>query len=124
MRMCFTQEFNKQLHVIETLPSLSSFSVLLVQIVDNINASEYMINKESLLPGNHYQARVRARGPVGLWSDWSPLVSWKTHDGVIFVYLFMFVNYLIYIDIPYYTANTCFNEVNGLLQMESLTCSV
>ncbi|KAG1967305.1 cytokine receptor common subunit beta [Pimephales promelas] len=53
-------------------------------IVDNINASEYMINKESLLPGNHYQARVRARGPVGLWSDWSPLVSWKTHDDGVF----------------------------------------
>ncbi|KAK7175174.1 hypothetical protein R3I93_002163 [Phoxinus phoxinus] len=51
-------------------------------IVDNINASEYMIDKESLLPGHHYQARVRARGPVGFWSDWSPLVSWNTpNDG-------------------------------------------
>ncbi|XP_073689622.1 cytokine receptor common subunit beta [Garra rufa] len=53
-------------------------------IVENINASEYMIDKKSLLPGYHYQARVRARGLVGLWSDWSPLVSWKTHnDGVL-----------------------------------------
>ncbi|XP_026065173.1 cytokine receptor common subunit beta-like [Carassius auratus] len=48
-------------------------------IVDNISASEYMIDKESL-SGYHYQARVRARGPVGLWSDWSPLLSWKTHN--------------------------------------------
>ncbi|XP_026063473.1 cytokine receptor common subunit beta isoform X3 [Carassius auratus] len=48
--------------------------------VDNINGSEYMIDKKSLLSGYHYQARVRARGPVGLWSDWSPLVSWKTHN--------------------------------------------
>ncbi|XP_058627386.1 cytokine receptor common subunit beta isoform X3 [Onychostoma macrolepis] len=53
-------------------------------IVDNINASEYMIDKESLLSGYHYQARVRARGPVGLWSDWSPLVSWKTHNDGVF----------------------------------------
>uniref|UniRef100_A0A673FX03 Interleukin-3 receptor class 2 subunit beta-like n=1 Tax=Sinocyclocheilus rhinocerous TaxID=307959 RepID=A0A673FX03_9TELE len=51
--------------------------------VDNINASEYMIEKESLL-GYHYQARVRARGPLGLWSDWSPLVSWKTHNDGAF----------------------------------------
>ncbi|XP_051742387.1 cytokine receptor common subunit beta isoform X2 [Ctenopharyngodon idella] len=48
--------------------------------VDNINESKYMIDKESLLPGYHYQAKVRARGPVGLWSDWSPLVSWTTHN--------------------------------------------
>uniref|UniRef100_A0A8C2IB86 Fibronectin type-III domain-containing protein n=1 Tax=Cyprinus carpio TaxID=7962 RepID=A0A8C2IB86_CYPCA len=53
-------------------------------IVDNITASEYMIDKESLLSGYHYQARVRARGPVGLWSDWSPLVSWKTHNDGVF----------------------------------------
>ncbi|XDV13560.1 hypothetical protein PO909_001946 [Leuciscus waleckii] len=53
-------------------------------IVDNINASEYIIDKESLLPGNHYEARVRARGPVGLWSDWSPLVSWKTNNDGAF----------------------------------------
>ncbi|XP_042584655.1 interleukin-3 receptor class 2 subunit beta-like [Cyprinus carpio] len=51
--------------------------------VDNISASEYMIDKESLL-GYHYQARVRARGPVGLWSDWSPLLSWKTHNDGAF----------------------------------------
>ncbi|XP_016344639.1 interleukin-3 receptor class 2 subunit beta-like [Sinocyclocheilus anshuiensis] len=51
--------------------------------VDNINASEYMIEKESLL-GYHYQARVSARGPLGDWSDWSPLVSWKTHNDGAF----------------------------------------
>ncbi|XP_043091519.1 cytokine receptor common subunit beta [Puntigrus tetrazona] len=51
-------------------------------IVDNINASEYLIDKKSLLSGYRYEAKVRARGPVGLWSDWSPLVSWKTYsDG-------------------------------------------
>uniref|UniRef100_A0A672RWH8 Interleukin-3 receptor class 2 subunit beta-like n=1 Tax=Sinocyclocheilus grahami TaxID=75366 RepID=A0A672RWH8_SINGR len=53
-------------------------------IVDNTSASEYMIDKESLLSGYRYQARVRARGPVGLWSDWSPLVSWKTHNDGAF----------------------------------------
>lgn len=66
-------------------------SVLLEQTVDNINESKYMIDKESLLPGYHYQAKVRARGPVGLWSDWSPLVSWTTHNGVIFIYLFLLI---------------------------------
>ncbi|XP_056309380.1 cytokine receptor common subunit beta [Danio aesculapii] len=50
--------------------------------VDKINVSEHTIIKESLFPGYHYEARVRARGPVGLWSDWSPLVSWKTHNDV------------------------------------------
>ncbi|XP_016408660.1 interleukin-3 receptor class 2 subunit beta-like [Sinocyclocheilus rhinocerous] len=53
-------------------------------IVDNTSASEYMIDKESLLSGYLYQARVRARGPEGLWSDWSPLVSWKTHNDGVF----------------------------------------
>ncbi|KAK9977367.1 hypothetical protein ABG768_019186 [Culter alburnus] len=51
--------------------------------VDNINASTYMIDKESLLPGYHYEAKVRARGPVGLWSDWSHPVSWKTHNDEV-----------------------------------------
>ncbi|XP_005171607.1 cytokine receptor common subunit beta isoform X1 [Danio rerio] len=50
--------------------------------VDKINVSEHTIIKESLFPGYHYEARVRARGPVGLWSNWSPLVSWKTHNDV------------------------------------------
>ncbi|XP_051989127.1 cytokine receptor common subunit beta isoform X2 [Xyrauchen texanus] len=52
-------------------------------VVDNINASKYMIERESLLPGYPYQAKVRARATVGLWSDWSSPVSWRTHsDGV------------------------------------------
>ncbi|XP_051570845.1 cytokine receptor common subunit beta isoform X2 [Myxocyprinus asiaticus] len=53
-------------------------------VVDNINASKYMIERESLLPGYPYQARVRARAAVGLWSDWSPPVSWRTHNDGVF----------------------------------------
>ncbi|KAK2916034.1 hypothetical protein Q8A67_000408 [Cirrhinus molitorella] len=53
-------------------------------IVDNISASEYMIDKKSLLPGYDYHARVRARGPMGLWSDWSHQVSWKTYNDGAF----------------------------------------
>ncbi|KAI7802985.1 cytokine receptor common subunit beta [Triplophysa rosa] len=52
--------------------------------VDNISASEFMIDKQMLLPGYLYQARVRARGAVGLWSNWSQPVSWRTHNDGAF----------------------------------------
>ncbi|XP_056607703.1 cytokine receptor common subunit beta isoform X1 [Triplophysa dalaica] len=52
--------------------------------VDNISASEFMIEKKMLFHGYLFQARVRARGAVGLWSNWSQPVSWKTHNGGAF----------------------------------------
>ncbi|XP_051572040.1 interleukin-3 receptor class 2 subunit beta-like isoform X2 [Myxocyprinus asiaticus] len=53
-------------------------------VVDKINATEYIIENKSLLLGYSYQARVRAHVAIGLWSDWSPLVSWRTHDDGFF----------------------------------------
>ncbi|KAG7334900.1 hypothetical protein KOW79_001496 [Hemibagrus wyckioides] len=53
-------------------------------VVDNISDTKFVIDSRMLLPAYIYEARVRARGPVGLWSDWSPTVSWMTdEDGVI-----------------------------------------
>ncbi|XP_055050554.2 cytokine receptor common subunit beta [Misgurnus anguillicaudatus] len=53
-------------------------------VVYNGNESKYMIEKQLLLPGYLYQARVRARGPLGMWSNWSPLVSWRSQDDEVF----------------------------------------
>ncbi|XP_066563213.1 cytokine receptor common subunit beta [Amia ocellicauda] len=33
-----------------------------------------------LVPGVNYQARVRARVREGSWSEWSPLLEWRTKD--------------------------------------------
>lgn len=52
--------------------------------VDNISASEYMIDKKMLSLGHLYQARVRARGAIGLWSNWSQPVSWRIHNDGVF----------------------------------------
>ncbi|XP_036445950.1 cytokine receptor common subunit beta isoform X2 [Colossoma macropomum] len=48
-------------------------------VVDNINTNQWVI-KEQELPGYGYEARVRARGRVGMWSNWSPPVSWITEE--------------------------------------------
>ncbi|XP_076853044.1 cytokine receptor common subunit beta [Brachyhypopomus gauderio] len=45
-------------------------------VVKNLTSSELVIEKTALLPGYLYEARVRAHGDVGTWSDWSPPVSW------------------------------------------------
>ncbi|XP_072550398.1 cytokine receptor common subunit beta [Salminus brasiliensis] len=53
-------------------------------VVDNITASQLMVKKQELLPGYSYEARVRARGEVGLWSDWSTPVFWITEEEGVF----------------------------------------
>ncbi|MCI4385002.1 hypothetical protein PGIGA_G00045560 [Pangasianodon gigas] len=53
-------------------------------VIDDITVTEFEIESQRLLPGYSYEARVRARGPVGLWSSWSPKVVWMTEEeGVI-----------------------------------------
>ncbi|XP_026853619.2 cytokine receptor common subunit beta isoform X1 [Electrophorus electricus] len=49
--------------------------------VVNTTSFELVIEKTALVPGYSYEARVRACGRVGLWSDWSPPVSWTTEEG-------------------------------------------
>lgn len=38
------------------------------------------LDKQLLLPGRRYEARVRARASVGHWSLWSPVLTWQTED--------------------------------------------
>ncbi|KAL7850439.1 hypothetical protein SRHO_G00197880 [Serrasalmus rhombeus] len=52
-------------------------------VVSDINTTEWVI-KELELPAYEYEARVRARGQVGLWSNWSPTVSWITEEEGVF----------------------------------------
>lgn len=50
-------------------------------MVDDINVTKFVIENQELLAGYSYEAKVRARGPVGLWSTWSPKVVWMTEEG-------------------------------------------
>ncbi|XP_047657102.1 cytokine receptor common subunit beta isoform X2 [Tachysurus fulvidraco] len=53
-------------------------------VIDNINDTMFVIKSHALLPAYSYEARVRVRGRVGRWSDWSPTVFWITEEeGVI-----------------------------------------
>lgn len=45
-----------------------------------VSQEELVIESDSLAPGCRYEAGVRSRGGKGLWSDWSPLVEWKTEE--------------------------------------------
>lgn len=50
-------------------------------MVDDINATQFVIESQTLLLGYSYEARVRARGAGGQWSDWSARVVWVTEEG-------------------------------------------
>lgn len=47
-------------------------------ITVGVTNTSMKLEKQLLLPGRRYEARVRARASVGQWSNWSPVVSWKT----------------------------------------------
>ncbi|XP_030591898.1 cytokine receptor common subunit beta [Archocentrus centrarchus] len=47
--------------------------------VDVTNTS-MTLERQLLLPGNRYEARVRAWASMGQWSDWSPVVTWQTNE--------------------------------------------
>ncbi|TRY84780.1 hypothetical protein DNTS_025208 [Danionella cerebrum] len=51
---------------------------------NNISTTNYTIDEKSLILGYDYQARVRAQGSFGVWSNWSPLVAWKTNNDGVF----------------------------------------
>ncbi|PWA33188.1 hypothetical protein CCH79_00013665 [Gambusia affinis] len=40
------------------------------------------LERQKLLHGRRYEARVRAWAGVGQWSEWSPVASWKTGDEI------------------------------------------
>ncbi|XP_031417218.1 cytokine receptor common subunit beta [Clupea harengus] len=44
------------------------------------NDTALEIKGETLLPGQRYEAKVRARAGAWQWSQWSPLVAWRTEE--------------------------------------------
>ncbi|KAJ8406697.1 hypothetical protein AAFF_G00296130 [Aldrovandia affinis] len=48
-----------------------------------VSGKELVLKADSLVSGSWYEARVRGRGGEGLWSEWSPLVQWRTEDAPV-----------------------------------------
>lgn len=40
------------------------------------------LERQRLLPGRRYEAKVRTRAALGRWSEWTPVVIWKTGDDI------------------------------------------
>ncbi|XP_034449580.1 cytokine receptor common subunit beta isoform X1 [Hippoglossus hippoglossus] len=47
---------------------------------EEVTNTSVKLERQLLLPGRRYDARVRARASVGQWSSWSPVVTWKTEE--------------------------------------------
>ncbi|KAM6965943.1 cytokine receptor common subunit beta [Tautogolabrus adspersus] len=47
----------------------------------DVTNTSIILQRQMLIAGHRYKARVRARANVGQWSNWSPVVTWKTEDG-------------------------------------------
>ncbi|KAM9844005.1 cytokine receptor common subunit beta [Aulostomus maculatus] len=48
--------------------------------IKEVISTAVKLEKRLLLPGVRYEARVRGRTRVGQWSDWSPVVTWRTEE--------------------------------------------
>ncbi|KAM4531488.1 cytokine receptor common subunit beta [Odontesthes bonariensis] len=48
--------------------------------IENVTTTSVTLERQLLLPGHRYEARVRAQASMGQWSDWSPVVVWQTKD--------------------------------------------
>ncbi|XP_026209475.1 cytokine receptor common subunit beta isoform X2 [Anabas testudineus] len=46
----------------------------------DVTNTRLKLEKQSLLPGQRYEAKARTRASVGKWSDWTPVVTWKSED--------------------------------------------
>lgn len=46
----------------------------------NVTNTSMTLERQLLHPGHRYEARVRARASMSLWSDWSPVVTWHTKE--------------------------------------------
>ena len=46
-----------------------------------VQDTQLSVKAEAQVPGFQYEAKVRARRKTGLWSEWSPLVTWLTEEG-------------------------------------------
>lgn len=48
---------------------------------ENVTITSVKLERQKLLPGHRYEARVRTRASLGHWSRWSSVVTWQTKDG-------------------------------------------
>ncbi|XP_057673748.1 cytokine receptor common subunit beta isoform X2 [Corythoichthys intestinalis] len=48
--------------------------------IKNVTSTDIKLETHRLLPGQRYEARVRARASIGHWSHWSPVVTWRTKE--------------------------------------------
>ena len=62
---------------------LSPLPLLSLQVVE-VSDTHLRLNATTQQPGFRYEARVRARGAWAVWSEWSPLVVWRSTDGECF----------------------------------------
>ncbi|KAI3360078.1 hypothetical protein L3Q82_014397 [Scortum barcoo] len=47
---------------------------------EDVTNTSMKLEKQLLLPGHRYEARVRMRASVGHWSHWSPVVTWHVEE--------------------------------------------
>ncbi|XP_020341873.1 cytokine receptor common subunit beta isoform X1 [Oncorhynchus kisutch] len=48
-----------------------------------VQDTQLSVKAEAQVPGFQYEAKVRARRKTGLWSEWSPLVTWLTEEDPV-----------------------------------------
>ncbi|KAM9346040.1 cytokine receptor common subunit beta [Symphorus nematophorus] len=48
--------------------------------IEDVTNTSIKLEKQLLLPGRRYEARVRAQASVGQWSHWGPVVTWQTAE--------------------------------------------
>ncbi|KAI5097305.1 colony stimulating factor 2 receptor, beta, low-affinity (granulocyte-macrophage) isoform X1 [Silurus meridionalis] len=97
---CSFQEFTRHSKYSPVLASLQCYNDFTTQIrctweepadahlhiavVDDINVTEFVIESQTILLGYSYEARVRARSPVGPWGSWSQKVVWMIEkEGIV-----------------------------------------
>ncbi|XP_029480997.1 interleukin-3 receptor class 2 subunit beta isoform X1 [Oncorhynchus nerka] len=51
--------------------------------VVKVQDTQLSLEPEAQVPGCQYEAKVRAKGKTGLWSEWSSLVTWMTEDDPV-----------------------------------------
>ncbi|XP_037544411.1 cytokine receptor common subunit beta [Nematolebias whitei] len=50
---------------------------------ENVTITSVKLERQKLLSGHRYEARVRTRASLGHWSKWSPVVTWQTKDDFV-----------------------------------------
>lgn len=60
---------------------LNSSSVFLSGQELEVQGKELRLEASTLVPDSEYEARVRATGERGAWTEWSPLVHWRPSEG-------------------------------------------